>query len=133
MTTYERYTGIQSIMESCGRYGCNFLCLLSIAEETIGKPIDFITAWNSCRKYLKDDFYVWDNNKVLKVLTGKNWLRREMSNIEGQLSSNEYSIAVYYNPRTGRHHYRRRSFDTLLDSVTVKEGYIEKYYVYAHD
>jgi len=133
MTTYDRYTGIQTVLKHCGEGGCNFLCLLSIAEEVIGKPIDIITAYNKTRHLIKEDFYIFDNLELLRILTGRHWLRREMSNIDGTLASNEYSIAIYYNPRTGRHHYRRRSFDTLKSSVTVMEGYIEKYYIYSHD
>lgn len=135
MSVFERYTGIQDILKECGGSGCNFLCLLSIAEEVNGGPVDLIDAYKKARasNSMDSSFYVYNNLRLLRELTGRNWLRREMSNIDGILSKNEYSIAVYFNPRTGRHHYRRRSFDTLFDSVTVKEGYIEKYYVYSHD
>ena len=119
-------------MKQCGETGCTFLCLLSIAEETIEKPIDFFDAYNRCCKYLEKDFTVKDNLKILNILTGKNWLRKETDCIDKTLKDNEFSIAIYYNPRTGRHHYRRRSFDTLQDSITVKEGTIEKYYIYEY-
>lgn len=135
MTTFERYTGIQDVLKKCGESGCNFLCICSIAEEVNSRPVDLISAYRKAKELhcMDDDFYVHNNLRLLYGLTGKNWLRREMSNIEGVLDKNEYSIAVYFNPRTGRHHYRRRSFDTLSASVTVNEGYIEKYYVYSHD
>ena len=135
MTTFERYTGIQDALKRCGESGCNFLCICSIAEESNGRPVDIIDAYRKAEELrcMDEDFYVHNNLKLLYALTGRNWLRREMSNIEGILCKNEYSIAVYFNPRTGRHHYRRRSFDTLDRSVTVSEGYIEKYYVYSHD
>lgn len=127
-----RYKNSQSLMKQCGETGCTFLCLLSIAEETIEKPIDFFDAYNRCCKYLEKDFTVKDNLKILNILTGKNWLRKETDCIDRTLKNNEFSIAIYYNPRTGRHHYRRRSFDTLQDSITVKEGTIEKYYIYEY-
>lgn len=132
MSTFDRYTGIQTVMERCGKDGCNFLCLLSIAEEVNNKPIDFIDAYRKSSRWLTDDFDVKDNLSILSTLTGRGWRRDEVKEIKGQLAPNEYSIAIYYNPRTGRQHYRRRSFDTLIDSVTVKEGYIQKYYIYSH-
>ena len=127
-----RYKNSQTLMKQFGETGCTFLCILSIAEETIEKPIDFFDAYNKCYKYLGKDLTVKDNLKILNILTGKNWVRKETDSIDRTLSDNEFSIAIYYNPRTGRHHYRRRSFDTLQDSITVKEGTIEKYYIYSY-
>ncbi len=132
MNVKVRYSGIQNELESCGKEGCHFLTLLSIAEETINEPIDLLDAIRLCKEnnVLADDFFVKDNCGLLCILTGKSWTMAEVSVLPDVINDNEYTEAIYFNPRTKFKHYRRRGFDTLKDSVTVKEGDVIAYRIY---
>ena len=132
MTVKERYQGLQTLALSLHKDGCHFLTLCSIAEEASGKSIDLIWAIRVCmsRGLLKSDFYVNDDGTgVLKLLTGKKWTRKDVEKL-GVIGDNDYTEAEWFNPRTGFTHFRRRYFDTLDDSVTVKEGFIKRYRIY---
>lgn len=135
MSVRDRYEGIQTVLLNCGNYGCNFLSLLSIAEDVTSDKLDILNVYKESllRGFVTDDFYVNSTLGLLHMLTGRNWKRSEVEEITHQLKDNEYSIAVYYNPATGYTHFRRRAYDTLEYSKTVEEGYIKKYYIYQHD
>ena len=131
MTLIERYSGIQSILKVVGSEGCHFLALCSIAEESTGKNIDLINTirMSQSKGWVASDFLVRDALSFLNWLTGRKWTRKEVAKL-GDIHDNDYTEAVYFNPRTGLRHFRRRGFDTLNSSKTVDEGHIEKYYVY---
>ena len=78
MNVKARYSGIQSILYACGKDGCLFLSLLSIAEEVGGKSIDLIEAINCAfeLRCISPNFYIKDSLLLLEVLTGKKWKRR---------------------------------------------------------
>ena len=68
---------------------------------------------------------LWQNGDVITS--------EKMNKIEETLeviNDNEYTVAVWYNERTQFKHFRRRYFDTLLNSVTVKEGSIAYYHIF---
>lgn len=134
MTSKERYEGLQTKMQACGAEGCLFLSLLSIAEEATEEEIDFITALTSAVKagcLRESDFYVLDSEKLLHELTGWKWTRRIVPTLDGvEIGIYDYTVCKWYNPRTGYTHFRRRGFDTLTSSTTVKEGYVKEYYIY---
>ena len=130
-----RYEGIQTVLGVCGAEGCHFLTLLTIAEEHSGKTFDLIDTIHVCidLKYVRPDFYVLKDCEILRLLTGKKWTRKDVEKLP-PIGDNDYTEAIYFNPRTQFHHYRRRYMDTLEHSVTVEEGYIESYRVYTvHD
>lgn len=132
MNVKTRYTGIQTIFKALGAEGCFFLCLLSIAEETLGKEIDTINAIRQCLKnklIRKNDFWVYDSAGVLELLTGLKWTKKEVKELPS-LSNNDYSVCKYYNPKTKLTHFRRRGFDTWDLSITVRDGYIQSYYLF---
>lgn len=136
MTVKQRYEGLQTALERCGADGCHFLTLCSIADEyrvSHGLPyIDLIEAIRTCqsRGLLRADFYIKDDGtNVLRLLTNKKWSRKDVETL-GPIYDNDYTEAVYFNPRTQFRHYRRRYMDTLDHSVTVEEGYIEQYRIY---
>lgn len=137
MTTIQRYEGIQSVLKRCGNDGCHFLTLLSIAEQYrnlhMNKPeIDLIYAIRICRSknWISPDFYVNnDGTPILEFFTCKKWTRKEVDKLP-VIGDNDYTEAIYYNPSTQLHHYRRRGYDTLEYSKTVTEGSVEKYYIY---
>lgn len=128
----KRYEGIQTLLGKCGSDGCLFLCLLTIAEDVTGTTCDLINTIHLCleRGWIDDTFYVKDSLSILSYLTGKEWKRRKVDSLP-PISTNDYSIVIYHNNRTGYTHYRRRPYDTLESSVTVREGYIWGYYIYS--
>lgn len=129
----DRYEGIQTVLRKCGESGCLFLSILSIAEEVTDVSFDLINTIHIClqKKWITNDFECLDSLAILNYLTGKTWIRREVTRLTRDVAYNEYTIANYFNPRTGIIHRRRRSYDTLKASVTVREGYIKSYYVYS--
>ena len=131
MGSKQRYSGLQTLFGVAHDTSCLFLCMLSIAEEQTGHDIDFITAYNACLKAraIDEQFYCVNQELILEVLTGKKWTRKEVVKLP-EIRDNDYTEAIWYNPITRYHHYRRRYFDTLDFSYTVKNGYIEKYYIY---
>ena len=129
----DRYEGIQTLLKNCGDSGCLFLSVLSIAEEVADVSFDLINTIHIClqKKWIADDFECLDSLSILNYLTGKIWSRREVTCLTGDVAYNEYTVANYFNPRTGIIHRRRRGYDTLKNSVTVREGSILTYYVYS--
>lgn len=128
-----RYSGIQTILKSCGDEGCHFLTLLSIAETESKKNIDLINAIRICQSkgWIRSDFFVKnDGTPILKFFTGKEWVREEVAKLPVAIRDEQYTEAIWFNPGTKFHHYRRRCFDTLENSNTVANGYIEKFYIY---
>lgn len=129
----DRYEGIQTVLRKCGESGCLFLSILSIAEEVTDVSFDLINTIHIClqKKWITNDFECLDSLAILNYLTGKTWIRREVTRLTRDVAYNEYTIANYFNPRTGIIHRRRRGYDTLKSSITVREGYIKSYYVYS--
>lgn len=126
-----RYEGIQTVFEKAGESGCLFLSLLSVAEEYTGLPVDFIVAYRKCIELglIDKDFFCNDQEKILYELTGAKWEKTVVKELD-PLPENMFTVEKWHNDRTGFTHFRRRSFDTLESSVTVKEGYIKEYYCY---
>lgn len=125
-----RYEGIQTILGRCGESGCKFLSLLSIAEESSGNCIDLIYAIRVCqaKKWLTADFTVKDNLAILEHFTGYRWTREGLlPSLPSVIRDNQYTEVAYHLNFT---HFRRRYFDTLINSSTVKYGKIEGYYIY---
>ena len=129
----ERYEGIQTALKMAGDYACLFLSVLSIAEEYTGLPVDFIMAYRKCLELglIRKDFYCNDQEKMLYEFTGKKWKKTIVKELPDPLPDNTYTIEKWYNKRTNFNHFKRRYFDTLVDSKTVKEGFILEYYCYS--
>lgn len=131
-----RYEGFQTLCGVLKDEGCHFLVLCSIADEYLAsrnKPYtDLINTirMSQSKQWIDGDFFVRnDGTPILEYLTGKKWTRKEVVKLP-EIRDNDYTEAIWYNPITRYHHYRRRYFDTLDFSYTVKNGYIEKYYIY---
>lgn len=133
MNAKERYDGIQTVFEKAAESGCLFLSLLSTAEEYTGLPVDFIVAYRKCIDLglIEKDFFCNDQEKILYELTGAKWKKTVLKELPSSVPENIYTVEKWYNDRTGFTHFRRRGFDTLESSVTVKEGYIKEYYCYS--
>lgn len=132
MDTKSRYKGIQTVFKNANSYACLFLSLLSIAEEENNKEIDFIEAYRLAikNKCMNDQFYMLDQEKFLKILTGKKFIREMRERLPTPVPNNMYTVEKWYNPRTGYTHFKRRGFDTLVNSTTTKEGKRVGYYCY---
>jgi hypothetical protein len=132
MTVKNRYQDLQTMLKHCGYEGCHFLALCSIIEEVNQEPVDLIEAIKVCQSkgFIDYNFFVKAGDSLLEYFTGKKWSRRKVEVLPPVIKDNEYTEAIYYNPRTEYYHYRRRGFDTVIDSVTVKEGYIIGYYIW---
>lgn len=133
MIVKERYQAIQTKLKVCGEEGCLFLSLLSIAEEIGNKQIDLITAYNIAidNKYMLQDFYMLNQEGFIAKLTAKPIKKETLKKLPDPVPNNMYTVEKWYNPRTKLTHFRRRGFDTLENSITVKEGYIKEYYCYS--
>lgn len=133
MVAKDRYTGIQTLLGNCANGGCLFLCLCSIAEELTGHPVDLIDIIHKslANKWITEQFYINDSLAILNHLTGKQWIRYTAGALPATIPVNDYTVAIYYNARTGFNHYRRRGYDTLTNSITVKEGTLVGYYIYS--
>lgn len=137
MTVRERYEGLQTLFRAAHESSCHFLTLCSIADEyryEHNMPyIDLLWAIRVCQSkgLIDDEFFVNDDGThVLSLLTdGKKWTRKDVE-VLPPIGDNDYTEALYYNPRTKFKHFRRRYFDTLESSVTVKEGSIIQYRIY---
>ena len=132
MNVKKRYEGIQTVFEKAGESACLFLSLLSIAEEYTGLPVDFIVAYRKCIDLglIEKDFFCNDQEKILYEFTGKKWNKTIVKELPNPVSENTFTVEKWHNDRTGFTHFRRRGFDTLKSSVTVKEGKIVEYYCY---
>lgn len=132
MTTKQRYEGIQTAFLNANKYACLFLSLLSIAEEYSSTQLDFIEAYRRCRSkgLIDDDFYCKDQEAILYDLTGTRWKKQIMKKLPEIVPDLMYTVEKWYNPRTDFTHFKRRGFDTLIGSITVKEGSIKEYYTY---
>lgn len=127
-----RYENIQTFLTHIDTDGCYFLTLLSIAEEFNKVKVDLIDAiWLARgRNLITDDYTVNDAPALLTALTGHKWVMYRVDTLPKVIADNEYTVAVWYNPRTKYKHFRRRYFDTLVSSVTVKEGSIAYYHLF---
>lgn len=132
MNVKERYNGIQTVFEKAGESACLFLSLLSIAEEYTGLPVDFIVAYRKCIELglIEKDFFCNDQEKILYEFTGKKWKKTVLKELPSPMPENMFTVEKWYNKRTGFTHFKRRGFDTLESSVTVKEGHIREYYCF---
>jgi hypothetical protein len=132
MTVKDRYNGIQDSLKFCGEFGCHFLTLLTIIEEDIGQEVDLIDAIrvSQSKGWFTSDFEGIDALAFLKHYTNKTWYRKPVKSLPAKIKDNEYTEVKYYNPKTKYTHFRRRGIDPLVNSVTVRDGYILEYYIY---
>jgi len=140
--------GLQNQLTAMGESSCYFLCLCKIAEEVIGGiDLDVIKAFDDCVakqhirfQYTKpdhgDNCFVDNPVGCLTLLTHKPWkihIIRDTNQIKAwKAGDNEYTIQRWNRKTTGREftHFRRPSWDSLLDSQTVKHGAIDALYIF---
>lgn len=128
----KRFEGIQTYLTGIDSDGCLFLSLCSIAEEVNGDKIDFLEAVRIARenKLVSGNFFVEDSCSLLSVLTGKSWKRTIVKNLPPVIDEKEYTIVKLRQPSGKGFHFKRRSFDTLINSASTKKNDIAEYYIY---
>ena len=127
--------GMQNLAYSLGQAGCYTLCLLDVAEEYTGKPIDIIAAITEAiqRGYIfynwenwsdKDNFYVRQPALFLEMLTKKKWLVCKDIAGRDKIKDNEYIIRRYEYVQTGRTqgHFERDVFKPYINAKIVRLG-----------
>ncbi|MDR0640081.1 MAG: hypothetical protein LBG27_14495, partial [Spirochaetaceae bacterium] len=75
---------------------------------------------------------VLDGAAFLKMLTGRNWTK-EYADAGYKAKPGDWLVAEWYNNRTGKKHFTLeypQKWNSLRDSVTVREGVIRSYRVY---
>lgn len=135
MTVKNRYEGLQTILKSCGYDGCHFLTLCTIIEDVNQKPLDLIEAIRVAQSkgWFDSAFYGKAGDSFLNHFTGKTWKRNKVEKLPKVIKDNEYTEAIYFNELTGLYHYRRRGFDSIIDSKTVRDGNIVGYYIWYYE
>lgn len=141
-----RYNGIQTMMKDFNLSSCNLLALCTVIEEVSGKPADLIgiIQWgmntkvkdNAELNIIDSDWTVNDNLAVLSKWSGKKkWKRTEYTpdTLPKKIKDNQFTFEIWKKkPKDVAVHIKRRFVDTLINSQTVKTGFIFKYYVYEY-
>lgn len=127
--------GIQNLIYSLGGEGCYTLCLLDVAEEYLGHPVNIldvvIRAINKGYIYYDwanwknpQNFYVEKPTMLLKLATGVDW--KVLHEDPGRLpnSQNQYIIRRYERTNTTKvySHFSRDTFQPYLNNGTEKHG-----------
>ena len=118
--------GLQNtLIEKMAESGCYFLALCELSERLTGKPVDVLLAAEAAMGagWITSVFKVMNPDAILHFLTG----RKFITSITTEKIPGTYSIEMWHNDRTGFDHFRLHDWDSLKDSITVKEGYIKSY------
>ena len=129
--------GIQNtLLKELYESGCYFLSIIHTAEKNSPYlSVDIIRFAIECfgNKWLGKDFTVIRPDKILGKLLDKEVTVISLNGKEKDLlQTMEYKAVVncWYNPNTGLHHFNTDDWDSLVNSKTVKEGYIVGYRVF---
>lgn len=120
-------SGIQNtILKSMAEYGCYFLCICELGERITGNKVDVIDFALHCQNkgYLDFDFTVLNPGRILGMLTKKYY---DVTKSKEHDDKADYRVLMYHNDKTGLTHFRLDDWDSLTDSITVKEGKIIGY------
>lgn len=119
--------GIQTKLNHIGDYGCYFLCLLHKAgfkEDNIVEIYDYCLKNN----WIDEDCTILRPDDIALYLFRTNL---HCTITEQKPRNCVFYIECWYNKRTGYRHFKLPDWDSLENSVTVKEGYIESYRAYS--
>ena len=130
--------GIQNtLLKQLQESGCYFLSLLHIAEKNSPYlSVDVIRFAIECieNKWLETDFTVKRPDKILGRLLGTEVTVVAISIEEkGVLQTMDYKAIVnyWYNPATGLYHFNCEDWDSLTNSITVRDGHIIGFRVFS--
>jgi hypothetical protein len=115
----------QKVMETIGREGCYFLCLVRIAEEITGTRIDAIPVYlhSIDRQWMDKDCYLVQPHRILEHMTGTRWSVRKQDKIY-QPEPGEKEVLRYERTvgRVTHAHFVLPDYDPYGDSLTVRNG-----------
>jgi hypothetical protein len=125
------------MIATIGATGCYALTLCQAAalscgmQWSMGESVSDIGIGIQ-RGRIKNDMTVLDGATFISDLTGKHWTK-EYKDAGYKPKEGDYLIAEWFNKRTGNTHFTLEypeKWNSLSDSVTVKEGYIKSYRLY---
>jgi hypothetical protein len=129
--------GAQDFIRTVGEEGCYALTLCKIAEVEgylnipVYKTLKAIVKGVS-EGCIKEDMTVLDGAMFLRHITGESWTK-EYKDAGYKPVKGDYLIAEWFNKRTGKTHFTLEypvKWNSLKDSVTVREGVIRSYRLY---
>lgn len=124
--------GLDKKVEKIYEYGCYFLDLLFISkykEPTLEEIIECYDSFTATG-WMDEECYVKDPCAILNFFTGKKYSVTKDSVFDSRAA---HIIGYYYNQNTNLHHfvvmdkYNKVRWDSIEDSNTVKNGFIESY------
>jgi hypothetical protein len=126
--------GIQDFIKKVGDEGCYALCLCKIAELHIrhsGIAVARIEAGVESG-FIAGDMTVLDGAGFLGYMTAQKWTK-EYKEAGYKPAAGDYLVAEWFNHRTKLTHFTVEypvKWNSLKNSVTVKEGSIRSYRLY---
>lgn len=116
-------------------YGCYFMSLLYVRNTPYSEPttLDDLLRYYDLfisNGWMDPDCYVKDPCAILKYLTGKKYTVKKDAALDPSAS---ITIGRWYNPTTNLRHfvvmdrYNTVVWDSLVDSGTVRDGFVESY------
>jgi hypothetical protein len=129
--------GVQDELNAIGAFACYALTLCRIAELSGGPSFDIGAAVSNIDRgisagYLDREMTVLDGAAFLRQLTLMKWAK-EYKPAGYNPRPGDYLIAEWFNKRTGKTHFTLEypeKWNSLENSVTVKEGAIRSYRLY---
>jgi hypothetical protein len=129
--------GIQDFIKAIGDEGCYALCLCKVAEiynrtSVFARDAVVFVERGVSAGNIAPDMTVLDGAAFLWDMTGRKWTK-EYKPAGYKPADGDYLIAEWFNKRTGLTHFTLEypvKWNSLRDSVTVKEGVIRSYRLY---
>jgi hypothetical protein len=125
--------GAQDFIKTVGEEGCYALTLCKIAEiSSIGFDVLEAIEYGIRKGYIADDMTVKDGAALLTDITKRKWTV-EWQPARHQSKEGDFLVAEWYNKGTRLTHFTLEypeKWNSLKNSVTVKEGAIRSYRVY---
>jgi hypothetical protein len=131
--------GVQDFLRTVGEEGCYALTLCKIAEFCSRTPELFVAGGAVSlieggiqRGLIKTDMTVLDGAGFLSLATLPEWTK-EYKDAGYKPVKGDYLVAEWFNKRTGNTHFTLEypvKWNSLANSVTVKEGAIRSYRLY---
>jgi hypothetical protein len=110
--------GCQNVLTQAGEYACYYLCLCRAACKDFN--LDDVKALAD-KGLLLEDFTVQNAGDIMSYLTGQKW-KHYKAGPDFKPKGDDIVIYEWFNRTTGRNHFRMRDFDSLANSITVRDG-----------
>lgn len=118
-----------TIIKNLASDGCYFLAICELGERIAHRPVDVVeTAVVAIKsEWVTSAFKVMHPDKLLEFITDRKF---KVSSPTEKPAGCMYYVEKWHNNRTGFDHFRLHDWDSLTNSVTVREGYIEDYRIF---